>query len=413
MTIVRYGRGSVIGPDATHTTWGFVKPEYDELGRRSQPKQRGYATERDAEMALDKWRVSVNEGTVVEASHMTIAQVLEQWLESECTGLRPKTIESYTYSTNHVIKRIGGKRAQALEAKDVNALKVVLMRETSDRVAYKALQALRQALGWATRIELVQRNVALLVDLPTYQPDEGIALSHEQARHFLLSAEDATYSPLWLLYLCTGFRRGEGLGLTWRDVDFNRHTIRARQSVVITKVQGKAVPTIADLKTRSARRVIDVDPYCMEALAQHHERLSQIRQRARVWRDHDLVFSSGHGTVLNPNNVLRTFAQICASSGMPEGLTIHSLRHTHATHLVLAGVPIVEVSRRLGHAKPDVTLNKYSHLMPGYIGSATKAVEAALYDAGLPSTTPIIHTTSGEPLHQLHDQTLTDPAPPS
>jgi integrase len=109
-----------------------------------------------------------------------------------------------------------------LEARDVDALKRVLMRETSDRVAHNALKILRQALGWATRIELVQRNVSLLVDLPTYQPDEGIALSHAQARAFLEAAEGATYSPLWLLYLSTGVRRGEGLGLKWSDMDWKR-----------------------------------------------------------------------------------------------------------------------------------------------------------------------------------------------
>ena len=64
---------------------------------------------------------------------------------------------------------------------------------------------------------------------------------------------------------------------------------------------------------------------------------------------------------------------------MPKELTIHSLRHTHITHMVLAGVPLIEVSRRVGHAKPDITMAKYSHLVPGYVGSATAAVEAVLY----------------------------------
>ena len=72
---------------------------------------------------------------------------------------------------------------------------------------------------------------------------------------------------------------------------------------------------------------------------------------------------------------------------MPDGLTIPSLRHTHITHLLLAGVPIVEVARRVGHAKPDVTMAKYAHLMPGYVGSATAAVELALYTPTSPAQT--------------------------
>lgn len=380
MTIVRYGRGSVIGPDSGHTTYGIVKPEYNELGVRKQVRERGFATEQEAVEALDDWRVSVNKKTAVASSRMTIAQLLEQWLESECAGLRPKTIESYTYSTQHVVTRIGGKRAQALEARDVDALKRVLMRTTSDRVAYKALQALRQALGWATRIELVQRNVALLVNMPSYQPEEGIALSHVQARAFLEAAETATYSPLWLLYLSTGVRRGEGLGLQWRDIDWQRNTISIRRQVTLIKSEGgKTTPVLAEVKSRASRRTVDLDVRLALALEEHKEAMSQARQRQQVYRDSDLVFCTRNGLMLNPNNVLRTFAHLRASSDMPPDLTIHSLRHTHTTHLVLAGVPLLEVSRRLGHASPAFTLSKYGHLTPGYVGSATQAVEAALH----------------------------------
>jgi integrase len=390
MTVVRYGRGSVIGPDASHTTWGIVKPQHNELGVRKQVKQRGFATEQEAIAALDEWRVSVNKRMAVESSRLSVADLLAQWLESECSDLRPKTIESYAYSTNHVITRIGGKRAQALEPKDVVALKAVLLRETSDRVAYKALQALRQALGWATRIELVQRNVALLVDLPAYVPEEGIALSHEQARRFLAVAEDATYAPLWLLYLSTGVRRGEGLGLTWADIDWKRHTLSVRRQVTIVKGEdGKATPVLAEVKSRASRRTLDIDARLALALEEHQQAMTQARQREQLYRDRDLIFCTRNGLMLNPNNVLRTFAQLCAATGLPEGFTIHDLRHTHASHLVLAGVPLLEVSKRLGHAKPDITLAKYSHLMPGYVGSSTTAVERALYADADPCPTPL------------------------
>jgi integrase len=385
MTVVRYGRGSVINPDKGHTTYGYVMPQFDELGTRKQVKVRGFATYREAEIALDAWRHSVNQKTAVEPSRLTIADLLAQWLESECSDLRPKTIESYTYSAQHISRRIGGKRAQALEARDIDALKRVLMRETSDRVAHNALKILRQALGWATRIELVQRNVSLLVDLPTYQPDEGIALSHAQARAFLEAAEGATYSPLWLLYLSTGVRRGEGLGLKWSGVDLRKSRVAVHHAVTLVQTDGKSRPTLSELKTRSSRRVIDIDARLGLALEEHLERQRQERERAKVWFDNDLVFCTGNGLILSPDNVRKVFYQLRDSSGMPSDLTIHDLRHSHASHLVLAGVPLVEVSRRLGHAKPDITLRLYSHLMPGYVGSATAAVERALYPAPAPA----------------------------
>jgi integrase len=385
MTVVRYGRGSVIGPDASHTTWGIVRDYYNAQGVRKQPKQRGFATRREAEMALDEWRVAVNKRMAVEPSRMSLAELFEQWMESEVAGLRPKTIESYHYSSNHVIKRIGGKSAQALTPQDVNALKVVLMRETGPRVAYKAMQCLRQALSWATQIEFVQRNVAALVDLPSYQADEGIALSHAQARAFLAVAEDATYSPLWLLYLSTGVRRGEGLGLQWKDWKPNVGLLSIRQQASIIKGQdGKARIVLAEVKSRAGRRTVEVDARLALALEEHLARQRRQREGMQPWVDHDLIFCTGNGLVLNPNNVLRVFYQLRDLSHLPPDLTIHDLRHTHASHLVLAGVPILEVSRRLGHARPDITLQKYSHLMPGYVGSATAAVESALYPSAVP-----------------------------
>ncbi len=381
MTVVRYGRGSVINPDSAHTTYGYVMPQFDELGTRTQVKVRGFATYREAEMALDEWRVSVNKQMAVEPSRMTVAQLLERWLASACAGLRPKTIEAYTYSAQHVSRRIGGRRAQALEPRDVDALKSALRRETSDRVAHNSLKVLRQALGWATRIELVQRNVALLVDLPSYQPEEGIALSHQQARAFLAVADDATYSPLWLLYLSTGVRRGEGLGLMWRDVDPKKGRLSIRNQVVLAKAQGQGQtrPVLAEVKTRSARRTIDLDARLTLALEEHIERQLKIRDSVRYWQDNDLVFCTRNGRILSPDNVRKVFYQLRSLSGMPEGFTTHDLRHSHASFLLQAGVPVVEVSRRLGHSNPSVTMKIYAHLIPGVERSAPAAIERMLY----------------------------------
>jgi integrase len=270
---------------------------------------------------------------------------------------------------------------------DVDALKVVLMRETSAR-AWRTtrMKCLRQALSWATQIELVQRNVSgCWWTCRAYQADEGIALSHAQARAFLAVAEGATYSPLWLLYLSTGVRRGEGLGLQWKDWKPNVGLLSIRQQASIIKGQdGKARIVLAEVKSRAGRRTVEVDARLALALEEHLARQRRQREGMQPWVDHDLIFCTGNGLVLNPNNVLRVFYQLRDLSHLPPDLTIHDLRHTHASHLVLAGVPILEVSRRLGHARPDITLQKYSHLMPGYVGSATAAVESALYPSAVP-----------------------------
>jgi integrase len=92
-----------------------------------------------------------------------------------------------------------------------------------------------------------------------------------------------------------------------------------------------------------------------------------------------LIFATRLDHPLDPTNVLKIFYHLRDTAGLPPERTIHHLRHSHISHLVLAGVPILEVARRAGHANPAITLQRYGHLTPGYVGSATKAVEMALY----------------------------------
>jgi integrase len=90
------------------------------------------------------------------------------------------------------------------------------------------------------------------------------------------------------------------------------------------------------------------------------------------------VFCTGNGLVLNPNNVLRNFDAIVTAAGVPE-IGVHDLRHTHATFLLIGGVPLKVVSERLGHAKTSITLDTYAHVLPGFHHLAVKSIGAALF----------------------------------
>jgi integrase len=102
------------------------------------------------------------------------------------------------------------------------------------------------------------------------------------------------------------------------------------------------------------------------------------RKRAAFWQDNDLVFCTGNSLVLHPNNVLRKFDAIVAATGVPE-INLHDLRHTHATFLLLDGVPLKVVSERPGHAKTSITLDTYAHILPGFQHLAVKSIREALF----------------------------------
>jgi integrase len=116
-------------------------------------------------------------------------------------------------------------------------------------------------------------------------------------------------------------------------------------------------------------------------LSGHLTKQQAMRQKARYWQNMDLVFCTSLGTPLNPANLYRQFAPIVKASGVYAGLSIHDCRHSHATHLILAGVPITEVSRRLGHSKVSITVDVYGHLLADRESRVTSSIQEMLFPA--------------------------------
>lgn len=340
------------------------------------------ATKDAAEKLLTAWLAELDRGEAIDPTTMTVADLLATWLEADAAGrVRATTLADYTATIEtHLIPRLGKRRAASLAPADVVALLSRMRREGCGvRTRQLALLRLKQALAWAVAVELLPRNVAANVKAPQETaPEERIALTHDEARRFLDAARDATYAPLWQLYLSTGLRRGEGLGLRWRDLDLGRARLTVRQQVVLAGTPER--PTITEVKTKAGRRTVELDARLVAALVAHRERQQARRARAPFWReDLDLVFCTNRGFPLNPNNVLRAFYPIRDAAGLAPDFPLHGLRHTHLTHLILGGVPIEVVARRAGHARTSITVDAYSHLLPGASAGAVAAVEAALY----------------------------------
>jgi len=135
---------------------------------------------------------------------------------------------------------------------------------------------------------------------------------------------------------------------------------------------------VGAVKTARSRRRVDLDAGTVAMLRAH--RRTQASERLIVgagWRDRDLVFTPPEGSPLNPDTVTQWFDRTVRRSSLPR-IRLHDLRHTHATHLLAAGVDVKIVSERLGHASTSFTLDVYSHVMPGQ--QATAAAVAALVD---------------------------------
>jgi integrase len=168
-------------------------------------------------------------------------------------------------------------------------------------------------------------------------------------------------------------RRGEVVGLKWSDLD--RSTRRLSISRTLQNLGGR--PVEFDVKTRTSRRNIDVDDKTMWVLAQWRRRL--YREGLPHGAD-DWMFLNTAGRFLNPESVSQLFDRVVTRTPELPRVRFHDLRHTHASLLIMAGVPIKVVSERLGHSHPAFTMHTYQHLLPGMSAAAAEQFAALIAD---------------------------------
>ena len=180
-----------------------------------------------------------------------------------------------------------------------------------------------------------------------------------------------------ILALATGMRKGEFLGLKWRDLNAGILLQVRRMISRIPSSMGKGLVE-AEPKTKKSRRSIVLPSFVLEALQQH--RLRQQEERAKAgtnWRERDLIFCASSGMPLNPNHVLEALKRGLKEAGLPS-IRFHDLRHSAATLLLSLGVHPKVVQELLGHSQISMTLDIYSHVLPTMQKEAMERLTKAL-----------------------------------
>lgn len=178
----------------------------------------------------------------------------------------------------------------------------------------------------------------------------------EQLHAFLDWARNDRLFPLWRTLGFTGLRRGEALGLQWRDLRFQDRLLAVRRALITA-----GTSTYLTAPKSSQSRVIDLDEETVEVLKAHREESRNLQPESNP---DDFVFTDRNGAPVVPNFVTRQFRGLVCASPVPR-IRLHDPRHTHASHLLESGASISSVQERLGHSDVVVTLNLYSHVLPG------------------------------------------------
>jgi integrase len=173
----------------------------------------------------------------------------------------------------------------------------------------------------------------------------------------------------------TGMRLSEVLALRWGRVDLEGKTISVREAPEPTKARIRFKPP----KLKAGRRDITQPDCLVDELGDYRKAALELRMQLGAGRlpDDALLFANLEGEPLQPSNVSSDWGELAGRIGIPD-VTFHGLRHTHASQLIDAGVDVVTVSKRLGHAKPTVTLAIYAHMFKTDDSKAAAAINAAL-----------------------------------
>jgi integrase len=314
-----------------------------------------------------------------DASAITVGGLLDRWLdEAVALTVRPGTATSYRYVVRvHLRPALGDVALAALTAQDVQAL---LNRKAAAGLAPRTVGylrgVLRQALGFAERMDLVGRNVARLARPPRVPRRQVSPLTIEQARIFRAAVAGDRLEALYLVAVGCGLRQGEILGLRWGDVDLEGRTLTVR--LALARVSGELA--LVEPKSATSRRTVPMPTFVADALAAHRVRQaaeSLPRRPAPPDPFADLVFTTTLGTPLDGISVTRRFQRVLKGAGLPRQ-RFHDLRHAAASYMLAAGVPARVVMETLGHSEISLTLNTYSHVLPGLGRDAADRMDALL-----------------------------------
>lgn len=381
-----------------HGSWFFMHDVRDPSGKRRQVQRGGFATAADAEAALRASLTATGMGVrVQEQRRLTVAAYLEGWLaRKKDTGrFRPSTALHTGHHVQHYwIPLLGQYRLADLTVDDVDRALTSLRRQNTRKRPLSASSVrrihatLRSALNDAVRRRMIPYNPASLAELEPVRRPKVRPWEPAELGAFLDYAASHRLGVLFEVLAMTGLRRGEAVGLRWRDVDLDGGVLWVRQAVVQVDYQS----VVGQPKTASGEdRRVDLDVATVGSLIAH--RLQQDAEKAALgaaYQDNDLVFPREDGSCLKPEVVSRTFKDLVERAGVRR-VRLHDLRHGQASIMLAAGVEMAVVSKRLGHSGIRITSDTYAHLLEGVGREAAEAAAALVprgSSAGAPASDP-------------------------
>lgn len=368
------------------STWTYVVRVKDpKTGKTKAEWHGGFPTRTAAKAARDEARSSSNKGTHVVRKNTTLGEWLDLWLKAHSVELKPSTVHSYKQKIDAYLKpALGSEKVQELSPMQLSHAFQQMQasggrggRPLSARSVQYARSVLRKALNDAVVERLIPINPVTGSKSPKVDKPKHTTWTGEQQRVFLEGIAESRWRTLWMLALASGARRGELCALDWERVDLEEGRVSIERSVA--QIAGDLITT--GTKNHESR-VVALDPQTITALRAWRKQQAAERLQWGPAYDNeaDLVFTWENGQRVMPDYITKQFGRDQVGLELPV-LNLHGTRHTHATTLLRAGVPVHIVSKRLGHKDPSVTLNVYADAIPDDDDRAVEVFTAAVWGA--------------------------------
>ena len=368
-----------------------------EIKRRKFTGEKG-AKQSEVLMKGRKWLLEMENGLLSDAGKVTLGHWMTSWLADYIKPkAKPKTLEKYQSQVDlYINPSIGQKLLGKVTAPDLQRLynrlmteggkaHTVINNEGKEVIVRKGLSAytvrnvhvcLHAAFGQAIKVGLLTRNVTEATEPPRLTRYEVKPMDLDQAQMLLVEA--AKVNPrtyiITLLALETGMRKGEVFGLKWQDIDMKKGLLSVRRSLATTAKK----TYLQEPKTAKSRRTISLTSGLVKALKSYKAKQAEQKlAMGELYEDQDFVVANELGGIVHPNTFHATYRRMLKRTGLEE-FNFHTLRHTHASMLLHKGINAKVVQERLGHASMTMTLDVYSHLMPGMQETVVIAMDGVL-----------------------------------
>jgi integrase len=305
-----------------------------------------------------------------------------QWFtEYAALKVKASTMQTYRWLERRIRAEVGHLRLDKITTRDIQRLVVKLHGEgMSQKTIKHYVSLISTVFRYAVKYQIVSKNPCVGVDFPRDDSKEReiLTLPEVQQLFALLQAEPAEnlqYVVFLTLAVYTGFRRGELLGLEWKDFELNSGLVSVRRAAYQSKELGHYTDTP---KTKTSLRTLKLPLEVLALLTRYraHQRSYAVILGDK-WQDTDRLFTAWDGSSMYTNAPERFYKDFCARHGL-RVVTLHSFRHLNASMLINAGLDIKTVQAALGHSTPTTTMNIYAHEFQTAQARACEAVSNAL-----------------------------------